>query len=480
MSTPEVNLLAEKKSPVSSSTSTMPIFTAIGHGTAGANTALDLMKKMDAGKNPHVRFLILETNKRVRDNHFSPEACDANPALKSWMDSGRVNILDFGDGTGAGGVPSVGRAVLRKQLRPIKAWLKGTGTAIQIGGGGGGTASGAMPLMAETLKEMDIPLYSILTVPRIREGGRKLLKARETMKRLLRISPVAFVYNEQIKVSEDEPYSAIYGNINDTCLFPVFRVLYSLIYEVGDVQDRDATDWANFLKVGNHTLPGFYDASTDPNLDGMEAALLENRYLNNKIIAKALGLLLCFKGGWSSAHVDRVLDCIQGRMEHFQQANPDVEVKYSLKEKGVPEGEKSVGFVAFAKECETPMLEAEVSPGKPVQVSIPGTIPEEPSSSVVSIDSGRDPDHSHEAASTAAAPEGRVRQEQKTASIGGMVDGEHQTVMVTPDLANSYNSFFNRHLGSADIPAIRELQESIQAQTGLVFDFPLLEKSKVG
>jgi cell division protein FtsZ len=435
----------KKEESFFSSVSALPELVAIHHGGCGANAALDMMKQLDPALYPHLRFLVIESNSHVLNNHFSQNGRPATESLLThWFEVGQVKIIQLGKGLGAGGDPKVGEALLREKLDEIREFLGAPNAVIQVGGGGGGTASGTMPLMASTLLEMQVPTYSILTVPRLKEGRAKLQKARDVMRKLLELCPTTFVYNEHV-VDKSLPYSKIYHQVNGACLVPTIQFLRSLIQDIGDNQDLDINDWRHALKVGNHALPGYFDASNG--LEGIQEGLLGNRYLNTKIIKKALTVLFWFDGEWSVNDHDMVLDCVQKQMETVN--DDEIEMKWGSREEGAPEGHKSVGFVAFAKEAETPYLEDEEE--TKVQVALPASLLE---FGPVKAHAGEDDGG-------------------KTTKITGIVGGEQRTAFVTPDLAVEFGELFTKNLGIKDAAWALGVQARVASQTGFVFDAPI-------
>ncbi|MDC7247233.1 MAG: cell division protein FtsZ, partial [Sphaerochaetaceae bacterium] len=74
-------------------------------------------------------------------------------------------------GLGAGGVPEVGEKAAQESREEIKEFLQGTDMVFITAGMGGGTGTGAAPVIAKLAKEMDILTVGIVTIPFQFEGA---------------------------------------------------------------------------------------------------------------------------------------------------------------------------------------------------------------------------------------------------------------------------------------------------------------------
>ena len=86
----------------------------------------------------------------------------------------------FKRGQGAGGDPERGRKAAEDSLDEIKEALKDANMVFLTAGLGGGTGTGATPVIARALKEMDVLTVAVLITPFAFEGER-ILKAKEAL-----------------------------------------------------------------------------------------------------------------------------------------------------------------------------------------------------------------------------------------------------------------------------------------------------------
>lgn len=116
------------------------------------------------------------------------------------------NKIQLGDGLGAGGDPVVGKKKAEECLEDIKAILQGDTKMVFITAGmGGGTGTGAAPLIARAARDMGILTVGVVTLPFMMEGKKRIdiaLKGVEEMKKS--VDSLIVINNERLL--EDERY----------------------------------------------------------------------------------------------------------------------------------------------------------------------------------------------------------------------------------------------------------------------------------
>jgi cell division protein FtsZ len=101
-------------------------------------------------------------------------------------------------GLGAGGDPSVGEKAAQENKEEIKNILRGTDMLFITAGMGGGTGTGAAPVVAQIAREMDILVVAVVTKPFAFEGRRKMQLAEEGIKRLREAVDTLIIIPNQI------------------------------------------------------------------------------------------------------------------------------------------------------------------------------------------------------------------------------------------------------------------------------------------
>ncbi len=108
-------------------------------------------------------------------------------------------------GTGAGGNPEIGRRAAEESREDISAALKGANMVFITAGMGGGTGTGAAPLVAQIAKEMGILTVGIVTKPFAFEGRRKMQIATEGIENLRQhVDSIVVIPNERLKMISEE------------------------------------------------------------------------------------------------------------------------------------------------------------------------------------------------------------------------------------------------------------------------------------
>ena len=110
-------------------------------------------------------------------------------------------------GLGAGGDPSVGQAAARESAGDIAEACSGTQLVILCAGLGGGTGSGAAPVIAQEAKKSGALVVGVVTLPFAGEGGKRGEQARAALARLGRHC-VAVLCFENDRMTELAPAEA--------------------------------------------------------------------------------------------------------------------------------------------------------------------------------------------------------------------------------------------------------------------------------
>lgn len=108
-------------------------------------------------------------------------------------------------GRGAGGDPEVGQRSAEESRDEIAAALKGAQMVFITAGMGGGTGTGAAPIVADIAKELGILTVGIVTKPFAFEGRMKMAKAEEGIRNLLeQVDSLIVIPNERLKLISQE------------------------------------------------------------------------------------------------------------------------------------------------------------------------------------------------------------------------------------------------------------------------------------
>ncbi len=222
-------------------------------------------------------------------------------------------------GLGAGNDPNMGRMAAEDSIEKIKEMLQGTEMVFVTAAMGGGTGTGAAPVIAHTAKEMGILTVGIITIPFKFEGRRRLLNAMEGMQRM-RESVDAIV------VISTDRFRELYGNLGlkagfskgDEILAMAAKGIAEIITGDGYV-NVDMNDVRTVMTNSGDALMGLAKASgPDRAKNAIEAALNSPLLINNSI-EKAKNVLLNIS--YSSEHevtieeTDYICQYVQDQIE---------------------------------------------------------------------------------------------------------------------------------------------------------------------
>lgn len=165
----------------------LPVIKVIGVGGGGGN-AVNRMIKMDV---KNVEFISINTDEHVL--RFS----QANQKIQIGEKATR--------GKGAGSMPEVGQAAAEENREEIAAMLKDTDMVFITAGMGGGTGTGAAPIIAKIAKDMGILTVGVVTKPFAFEGKKRMAQAEQGIAELTPcVDSLIIVPNERLKFVSDQ------------------------------------------------------------------------------------------------------------------------------------------------------------------------------------------------------------------------------------------------------------------------------------
>ena len=252
------------------------IIKVVGVGGGGSNAVQHMY---EAGIQD-VSFLIINTDKQ---------------ALKGSMIPNKLLISD--KGLGAGAKPEVAREYAVQYTDAIKQALSdGTEMVFITAGMGGGTGTGAAPVVAQLAHEMGILTVGIVTIPFRFEGRKKIMMALEGVRAIERWCDALLVVNNNklIDVYPDLTFGNAFGKADDM-LTTAAKSISDIINIQGYI-NLDFADVSTTLRNGGVALISTGTASGDGRLSkAIEAAITSPLLQDNKINdAKHLLFELCF------------------------------------------------------------------------------------------------------------------------------------------------------------------------------------------
>ena len=158
----------------------------IGVGGGGNNA----VNRMIASNVQGVEFVTINTDRQALNNSLAPTQLVIGEKITK--------------GFGAGANPSIGARAAEESIDEIKAILSGAEMIFITAGMGGGTGTGAAPVVARIAHEMDILTIGIVTKPFAFEGKRRMDQANEGIAEFSQyVDSLIVIPNERLKLVSD-------------------------------------------------------------------------------------------------------------------------------------------------------------------------------------------------------------------------------------------------------------------------------------
>ncbi len=155
----------------------------VGVGGGGGNA----INRMISTGIENVDFVAINTDKQVLMTSLAPQKIQIGEKLTK--------------GRGAGGFPEKGQRAAEESRDEIAASLKGTQMLFITAGMGGGTGTGAAPVVAEIARELGILTVGIVTKPFTFEGRKRMLQAEQGIESLREhVDALIVIPNERLKL----------------------------------------------------------------------------------------------------------------------------------------------------------------------------------------------------------------------------------------------------------------------------------------
>ncbi|KAL7515856.1 hypothetical protein ACHAWX_000929 [Stephanocyclus meneghinianus] len=212
-----------------------------------------------------------------------------------------ARVLNIGStatrGLGAGGNPEVGRMAAEESRAEIAAVVDGTDLCFVTSGMGGGTGSGAAPVVAEVSKEAGALTIGIVTKPFRFEGRRRMRQAVEAIGRLRdHVDTVIVVSNDRLLdiIPEDTPMNRAFAVADDILRQGVVGIS-EIIVKPGLI-NVDFADVRSVMSDAGTALMGIGIGSGKTGAEDAATAAISSPLLDSSI-DNAKGVVFNISGG---------------------------------------------------------------------------------------------------------------------------------------------------------------------------------------
>jgi cell division protein FtsZ len=265
------------------------VIKVIGVGGGGSNAINHMFKQGIKG----VDFVICNTDSQALNNSGVPNKIQLG-----------VNLTE---GLGAGANPDIGEQSAVESLEDIRAMLTSNTKMVFITAGmGGGTGTGAAPIIAKMAKEMDILTVGIVTMPFEFEGKIRNAQAHQGIEKFRKtVDSLVIINNNKLR--------EVYGNLGFKAGFSkADEVLSTAARGIAEVithhylQNIDLRDAKTVLSNSGTAIMGSSTSSGQNRAQQAITTALDSPLLNDNKITGAKNVLLLIVSGAQEITIDEI------------------------------------------------------------------------------------------------------------------------------------------------------------------------------
>ena len=287
-----------------------PRITVIGIGGAGGNAVNNMIQAGVEG----VEFVVANTDAQALS-----------------MSSAGVRIqmgVNLTEGLGAGSKPDIGAAAAEEALDDIRGYLEGVHMLFITAGMGGGTGTGAAPIIARAAKDMGILTVGVVTKPFEFEGQRRMTYADKGIAELAaHVDTILVIPNQNLfRVANEKTTFADAFQRADDVLRSGVSCITDLMIKEGLI-NLDFADVKAVMENMGTAMMGTGESKGDSRaLEAAELAV-SNPLLDNGSMRGAQGLLISITGSHEHLTLYEVQEAAERvRREVAADENPDINI----------------------------------------------------------------------------------------------------------------------------------------------------------
>src|ERR1700754_4133132 len=226
----------------------------------------------------------------------------ANTDAQALTMSKAQRIIQMGtqvtQGLGAGSQPDVGAAAAQEVLDEIRDHLTGANMVFVTAGMGGGTGTGAAPIVAKTARELGILTIGVVTKPFHFEGQRRMRTAEAGIAELLKVVDTLLIIPNQnlFRVASEKTTFANAFALADQVLYSGVACISDLIVKEGLI-NLDFADVLAVMREKGKAMMGRGEASGEKRVLTAAVAAMSNPLIEDPSIKRASGLIISITGG---------------------------------------------------------------------------------------------------------------------------------------------------------------------------------------
>ena len=282
-----------------------PSLTVMGVGGAGSNAVNNMIQS----NLNNVEFIVANTDAQ---------------ALENSLCYNRIQLgLEKTKGLGAGADPTIGKEAAEESIDIISEELRHTNMLFITAGLGGGTGTGALPVIASIAKKLGIVTVAIVSTPFNFEGTKRMNLALQGLEEVKNnVDTLLIIPNQNLfKVSNEQTSFAEAFKKADNVLFDGVKGLTDLITQPGLI-NLDFADVRTVIKEMGFAMMGTAVAEGDNKAVEASNLALTNPLIENIDMNTAKGVIVNISGGsdMTLLEVDHAANIIR------QSVNPEANI----------------------------------------------------------------------------------------------------------------------------------------------------------
>ena len=201
-------------------------------------------------------------------------------------------------GLGAGSQPDVGAAAAQEVIDEIRDHLSGANMVFVTAGMGGGTGTGAAPVIAKTARDMGILTVGVVTKPFHFEGQRRMRTAESGIAELHKVVDTLLIIPNQnlFRVANEKTTFADAFAMADQVLYSGVACITDLMVKEGLI-NLDFADVRAVMREMGKAMMGTGEATGEKRALTAAEAAIANPLIDNSSMKGARGLLISITGG---------------------------------------------------------------------------------------------------------------------------------------------------------------------------------------
>ncbi len=222
-------------------------------------------------------------------------------------------------GLGAGSQPDVGAAAAQEVIDEIRDHLSGANMVFVTAGMGGGTGTGAAPVIAKTAREMGILTVGVVTKPFHFEGARRMRTAESGISELHKVVDTLLIIPNQnlFRVANEKTTFADAFAMADQVLYSGVACITDLMVKEGLI-NLDFADVRAVMREMGKAMMGTGEAEGEKRAMRAAEAAISNPLIDDASMKGARGLLISITGGRDLTlyEVDEAATRIREEVDH--------------------------------------------------------------------------------------------------------------------------------------------------------------------